>query len=100
LIDNSSRGAGRPPAAKQTRTVTDREGVTWTATEAYEFVPTGVIAEANLPPADRFCLVWFENASGRTASIYLPAGSLESIAEEDLLAFLRVATGRKGAQPG
>jgi len=74
--------------------------VTWTATEAYEFVPTWAKADDDLGAANKFCLVWFENASGRTASIYLPAGSLESVEEDDLLAFLRVATGRKGAQPG
>jgi hypothetical protein len=100
LNDNSSRSAGQPSSANQSRTVVDREGVTWTATEAYEFVPTWATAQADIVAGNKFCLVWFENASGRTASIYLPAGALQSVAEDDLLAFLRVATGRKGAQPG
>ena len=40
-----------------------------------------------------------ETASGRTASVYLPAGSLASLADEDLAEFLRVAVARRGRQP-
>lgn len=79
--------------------LTDDEGVTWTVIEAYDFVPT----TANDHPAataNRLSLVWFENATGRTASMHLPAGLLASVTDEDLLAFLRVATERKGRQPG
>jgi hypothetical protein len=72
--------------------------VTWAVTEAYKFAPAS--AADDLVSVSKFCLVWFESPSGRTASIHLPAGSLETITDEDLLAFLRVAKERKGRQPG
>jgi hypothetical protein len=80
------------------RTITDRAGVTWTVTEAYQFS-----GDRNAAP-DRGSLVtlavlWFETDSGRTASAHIPAGSLDSVSDEDLLEFLRIAVARHGRQP-
>jgi len=44
-------------------------------------------------------VVWFETASGRTASAHIPAGSLEAVTDEDLLEFLKIAVARHGRQP-
>jgi hypothetical protein len=80
------------------RTITDDGGVTWTVTEAYQFAnePWPLVEGG---PAVTLAVVWFETESGRTASVHLPVGSVDSLIDEDLTEFLRVAIARRGRQP-
>ena len=55
------------------------------------------LVEGGIPVT--LAVVWFETESGRTASVHLPAGSLDLLADEDLTEFLRVAVARRGRQP-
>ena len=55
------------------------------------------LVEGGAPVA--LAVVWFETDSGRTASVHLPAGSLDLLVDEDLTEFLRVAVARRGRQP-
>lgn len=80
------------------RTITDAGGVIWTVSEAYQFPSDRNISGAAAAQAS-LAVLWFETESGRTASAHLPAGSLESVADEDLLEFLRLAVARHGGQP-
>ena len=67
-------------------------------TEAYRFASEPwPLTEGG--PAVTLAVVWFETASGRTASVHLPAGALASLADEDLTEFLRLAVARRGRQP-
>jgi hypothetical protein len=80
------------------RTITDDGGVAWTVTEAYRFAgEPWPLTEGG--DAVTLAVVWFETESGRTASVHLPAGSLETLDDEDLTEFLRVAVARRGRQP-
>lgn len=80
------------------RTIIDAAGVTWTVTEAYQL--TGERnGTSNKVPAVTLALLWFENDSGRTASVHLPAGSLDSVTDEELLEFLRRAVAFHGRAP-
>jgi hypothetical protein len=80
------------------RTIVDKAGVTWTVTEAYQMTGDRG-ASSRVPAGTTVAVLWFETQSGRTASAHLPAGSLESVSDEDLLEFLRVAIARHGRQP-
>ena len=80
------------------RTIVDTAGVTWTVTEAYQMTGDRG-ASSRVPAGTTVGVLWFETQSGRTASAHLPAGSLESVSDEELLEFLRVATARHGRQP-
>ena len=80
------------------RTIIDDHGVAWTVTEAYRFAgEPWPLTEGGT--AITLAVVWFETASGRTASVHLPAGSISELADEDLTEFLRVAVARRGRQP-
>ena len=80
------------------RTITDAAGVLWTVTEAYSF-PSERSSSGARAAQVSLAVVWFETESGRTASAHIPAGSLESVSDEDLLEFLRIAVARHGRQP-
>lgn len=80
------------------RTIVDTNGVEWSVTEAYQMTGDRV-ASARVPAGTTVTVLWFETQSGRTASAHLPAGSLHSVSDEDLLEFLRVAISRHGRQP-
>ena len=80
------------------RTIIDAAGVAWTVTEAYQMTGDRG-ASSRVPVGTTVAVLWFETQSGRTASAHLPAGSLESASDEDLLEFLRVAIARHGRQP-
>ena len=80
------------------RTIVDKAGVTWTVTEAYQMTAERG-ASSRVPAGTTVAVLWFETQSGRTASAHLPAGSLGSVSDEDLLEFLRVAVARHGRQP-
>jgi hypothetical protein len=67
-------------------------------TEAYRFAREPWPLTEGGPPVT-LAVIWFETASGRTASVYLPAGSLALLADEDLGEFLRLAVARRGRQP-
>ena len=83
---------------RQTRTITDEGGVVWTVSEAYRFAgEPWPLTEGGSTLT--LAVVWFETASGRTASVHLPAGSLDTLHDEDLREFLRVAVARRGRQP-
>ena len=84
--------------APLTRVAVDAEGVAWVVTEAYRFTST-VHSPGNAPRTIALAVLWFETASGRTASVHLPAGCLELLSDEDLLEFLTVAMARRGRQP-
>jgi hypothetical protein len=77
------------------RTIVDAEGVRWTVSEAYLF-DVSLDASTAVP---KLAVLWFETASGRTASVYIPPGALEVLNDEDLLELLRVGTERRGRQP-
>ena len=80
------------------RTIVDKAGVTWTVTEAYQMTgDRGALSRA--PAGTTIAVLWFETQSGRTASAHLPAGSLDSVSDEELLEFLRIAVARHGRQP-
>ena len=80
------------------RTIRDRAGVVWNVTEAYQF--TGERSRASTSASTvTLSVLWFETESGRTASAHVPAGSLESVSDEDLVEFLSVAVARHGRQP-
>jgi len=80
------------------RTITDTAGTTWTVTEAYQL--TGKRnGSSKKGRAVTLAVLWFENDSGRTASAHLPAGTLDSVSDDDLLEFLRLAVARHGQQP-
>ena len=81
-----------------TRVAVDAEGVTWAVTEAYRFT-SAVHSAGDAPRTMTLAVVWFETASGRTASIHLPAGCLKLLSDEELLEFLRIAMERRGRQP-
>lgn len=80
------------------RTIVDKAGVTWTVTEAYQMTAERG-ASSRVPAGQTVAVLWFETQSGRTASAHLPAGSLASVSDEDLLEFLCVAVARHGRQP-
>ena len=80
------------------RTIKDLSGVSWTVTEAYQFPSDRNVATAS-PTQLSLAVLWFETDSGRTASAHIPAGSLDSVSDEDLLEFLRIAVARHGRQP-
>ena len=80
------------------RMITDDQGVAWTVTEAYRFAgEPWPLTEGGATIT--LAVVWFETASGRTASVHLPAGSVAELVDEDLTEFLRVAIARRGRQP-
>ena len=80
------------------RRITDEGGVAWTVSEAYRFAgEPWPLSEGGRPIT--LAVMWFETASGRTASVHLPAGSLATLDDEDLAEFLRVAIARRGRQP-
>ena len=80
------------------RTIRDEGGVEWTVSEAYRFAgESSPLAEGGQTVT--LAVVWFETETGRTASVHLPAGSLATLEEEDLMEFLRIAVGRRGRQP-
>ena len=81
------------------RTITDPAGVVWTVTEAYHFSSGGRNTGRSAADPSSLAVLWFENDNGRTASAHIPAGSLESVSDEDLLEFLRLAVARHGRQP-
>ena len=85
-------------APQAMRTITDAAGVTWHVTEAYQFSGERNRAATHAAPVT-LAVLWFETDSGRTASAHAPAGSLESVSDEDLLAFLSLAVARHGRQP-
>lgn len=80
------------------RTIVDKAGVTWTVTEAYQMTGDRM-ASSRVPAGTTVAVLWFETQSGRTASAHLSAGSLESVSDDALLEFLRVAVERHGQQP-
>ena len=80
------------------RTIRDTAGVTWNVTEAYQFTGERNRAATN-SSAVTLAVLWFETDSGRTASAHVPAGSLDSVSDEDLLEFLTIAVARHGRQP-
>ena len=80
------------------RTIVDTAGVSWTVTEAYQMTGDRG-ASSRVPAGTTVAVLWFETESGRTASAHLPAGSLASVSDEDLLEFLRIAIDRHGRQP-
>ena len=79
------------------RRVTDRSGVVWSVTEAYE-VANNSPHDLRRPEA-RVAMLWFETESGRTASALIPGRSLDRMDDEDILEFLQVAIERRGRQP-
>jgi len=80
------------------RTITDTAGTTWTVTEAYQL--TGERnGSSNKGRPVTLAVLWFENDSGRTASAHLPAGTLDSVSDDELREFLRLAVARHGQQP-
>ena len=88
----SPHDASRAPPPD--RTIVDAEGVRWTVSEAYQFdvVDSGTSIRM-------MTVLWFETATGRTASAYMPQGSMDVLTDEDLTELLRVGTTRRGAQP-
>ncbi len=92
------QSTARDPHDNAMRTITDAGGVIWTVTEAYQFPSDPQGARAATAHAS-LAVLWFETESGRTASAHIPAGALESVSDEDLLEFLRMAVARHGRQP-
>ena len=64
---------------------------------AYEAADPTAAVEATASRL-RFAILWFETATGRTASMRLPARSVAQLSDEEMLELLAVAVSRKGQQ--
>lgn len=84
--------------APVTRVIVDGEGVTWLVAEAYRFTRSAP-SPPGAPRLASFALLWFETGSGRTASMHVPAGYLDTSSDEELRELLVEAIARRGRQP-
>ena len=81
-------------ARPEPRLVVDAEGVSWGVSEAYR------LGDGSLGGRSRgLSVLWFETASGRTASALITPGSLGELTDAELLRLLAQGTARQGRQP-